>query len=264
MKHGFVQTSNGRLHYLEAGKGEPLVLLHSNGASAFQYEQVMPGFAERWRVLALDMPGHGDSDPITRHYQIEMYAQAVVSFLDALNIERAAVAGDSVGGSICIALARDHAKRTRPVIISECPLRDNAEWEKTWPRIEATYSQPTNTLADLKPRLREGRATEEVLKRWNTDRNKAGAWTMVDVMWAMREFDAEGALKALKGPAAAIVGAKGNVVSNRGPYDSALGKDLVAVLPECGHFPMIDDPALFVNEVNRLLAAAAAKKQGAV
>jgi pimeloyl-ACP methyl ester carboxylesterase len=75
MKHGFVQTKHGRLHYLEAGKGPTLVLLHSNGASAFQYEQVLPGFAERSRVLALDMPGHGDSDPITRHYSIEAYAE---------------------------------------------------------------------------------------------------------------------------------------------------------------------------------------------
>jgi pimeloyl-ACP methyl ester carboxylesterase len=61
----------------------------------------------------------------------------------------------------------------------------------------------------------------------------------------------------LRGPAAAIVGAKGNVVSNRGPYDEVLGKDNVAVLPESGHFPMIDDPALFVKEVNRLLDAVA-------
>jgi magnesium chelatase accessory protein len=258
MKHGFVQTKHGRLHYLEVGKGPVLVLLHSNGASAFQYQDVMEGFAQRWRVLAMDMPGHGDSDPITRHYTIEMYAEAVVALLDALKIERAAVAGDSVGGSICIALARDHAQRTQPVIVSETPLRSDAEWEKTWPRIEATYSQPTQDLDELKPRFRA--ATPELLKRWNTDRNKASAWTMVDVMWAMREFDAVGALKKLGGPAAVIVGAKGNVVSNLGPYEACVGKDLVAVLPECGHFPMIDDPALFVKEVNRLLDAAAAKK----
>ncbi len=261
MKHGFVQTArHGRVHYLEEGSGrsETLILLHSNGASAFQYEDVMARFAERWRVIAMDMPGHGDSEPLSRHYTIGMYAEAVVELMDALRIDRAAVAGDSVGGSICIALARDHASRTRPVIVSECPLRDDAEWEKSWPRIESTYSAPTQTLDEIKPRFRN--ATAELLKRWNTDRNKAGAWTMVDVMWAMREFDAESVLKARRGPAAAIVGAKGNVVSNRAPYDQCLGKELVAVLPECGHFPMIDDPALFVQEVNRLVDAAAGKK----
>lgn len=255
MKHGFVQTrSHGRVHYLEAGEGPVLVLLHSNGASAFQYEDVFPGFARQWRTLAMDMPGHGDSDPISRHYTIEMYAEAVVQFLDALKIERAAVAGDSVGGSICIALARDHAKRTAPVIISETPLRDDDEWQKSWPRIESTYSAPTQTLDELRPRYRA--ATPELLKRWNTDRNKAGAWTMVDVMWAMREFDHHGSLRALKGAAAVMVGAKGNVVSNLRPYEDAVGTELIAVLPECGHFPMVDDPELFVKEVNRLAAAA--------
>jgi magnesium chelatase accessory protein len=255
MKHGFANTIQGRLHYLEQGSGQPLVLLHSNGASAFQYEEVMAGFAARWRVLALDMPGHGDSDRITAHTSIEKYAQAVVAFLDALKIDRAAVAGDSVGGSICLALSRDHGKRMQAVVVSETPLRTSADWEKTWPRIEATYSQPTQDLDELKPRFRN--ATPELLKRWNTDRNKAGAWAMVDVMWAMQEFDHHGALKALKAPTAVMMGAKGNVVSNRGPYDDAVGKANVAVLPECGHFPMIDDPALFIEEVNRLIDAVA-------
>jgi hypothetical protein len=48
-----------------------------------------------------------------------------------------------------------------------------------------------------------------------------------------------------------------DVISNRGPYDDAVSKANVAVLPECGHFPMIDDPALFVKEVNRLIDAVA-------
>jgi pimeloyl-ACP methyl ester carboxylesterase len=256
MKDGYVQTANhGGVHYVEAGSGKPLVLLHSNGASVHQYEQVMEDFAKTWRVIAMDMPGHGDSDPITHHYSIEMYAEAVVQLLDGLKIERAAVAGDSVGGSICIALARDHAGRTQPVVISECPLRAEADWLATWPRIEASYSEPTQTMDTLKPRLRE--ATPAILARWNIDRNKAGAWAMVDVMRAMREFDAVGSLKRLQGLATAIIGAKGNALGNRAVYEEAVGKQNVAVLEGCGHFPMLDDPALFVSAVNRLVAGAA-------
>ena len=73
--------------------------------------------------------------------------------------------------------------------------------------------RPTQTLEAIKPRFRA--ATPELLARWNTDRNKAGAWAMVDVMWAMREFDHVGSLKRLAGPAAAILGARGNALSNR-------------------------------------------------
>ena len=42
MKEGFIHTRHGRIHYFEAGKGDPVVLLHSNGASAHQYEQGLP------------------------------------------------------------------------------------------------------------------------------------------------------------------------------------------------------------------------------
>ncbi|NBR27786.1 MAG: alpha/beta hydrolase [Betaproteobacteria bacterium] len=256
MKDGFVQSaSHGCIHYVEAGSGKPLVLLHSNGASALQYRFTMEEFAKTWRVIAMDMPGHGDSDPITRHYSIEMYAESVVQLLDCLKIDHAAVAGDSVGGSICIALARDHAHRTQPVVISECPLRNEKDWLNTWPRIEASYSEPTQSMDEVKSRLRE--ATPEILARWNIDRRKAGAWAMIDVMRAMREFDAIGALKQFKGPATVIIGAKGNALNNRAVYEEAVGKNNVAVLDGCGHFPMLDDPALFVKEVNRLIAGAA-------
>jgi 3-oxoadipate enol-lactonase len=256
MKEGTVQSAkHGGIHYLEAGSGKPLVLLHSNGASALQYRFTLDAFAKSWRVIAMDMPGHGDSDPITRHYTIEMYAESVVQLLDGLKIERAAVAGDSVGGSICIALARDHASRTAPVVISECPLRTDKDWLTTWPRIEASYSEPTQSMEEVSARLRQ--ATPEILARWNIDRRKAGAWAMIDVMRAMREFDAIGSLKRLKGPATAIIGAKGNALGNRAVYEEALGRDNVAVLEGCGHFPMLDDPALFVQEVNRLCAGAA-------
>jgi 3-oxoadipate enol-lactonase len=255
MAQGFVETRHGCIHYYEEGSGKPLILLHSNGASAHQYDDCMAGFAKNWRVIAMDMPGHGDSDPITKHYSIERYADAVIALLDALKINKAAVAGDSVGGSICLALSRDHAHRINAVVISECPLRTTQDWLNTWPRIEATYSQPTQDLDELKPRFKN--ATPELLVRWNTDRNKAGAWAMVDVMRAMREFDAVGALSNLNAPSAAMLGAKGNALGKKDLYENAVGVNNVAVLADCGHFPMIDDPALFVSEVTRLIGQVA-------
>ena len=73
-REGFVQTNgHGRMHYLEAGSGTPLVLIHTNGGSAHQYAGVMPALARQFRVIAWDMPGHGDSDPVTRHYSIADY-----------------------------------------------------------------------------------------------------------------------------------------------------------------------------------------------
>ena len=57
----------------------------------------------------------------------------------------------------------------------------------------------------------------------------------------------------MKAPSAVILGAKGNALGKKDLYEKAVGAGSVAVLADCGHFPMIDDPALFVSEVTRLL-----------
>ena len=108
---------HGRQHYKEAGSGEPLILIHTNGASAWQYAEVFPLLLTRFRVLAWDMPGHGDSDPIQRHYGVEDYADALNGFMEALELRSAHVSGCSIGGSICVAFASRYPNRTRSTVI---------------------------------------------------------------------------------------------------------------------------------------------------
>jgi len=254
MKDSFVVTRYGRIHYLEAGQSDPLVLLHSNGCSAHEYDEVILDLSRRWRVLAPDMPGQGDSDPITRHYSIEMYAEAIVGFLDALGVKRAAMVGASVGGSICLALARDHAERMESVVLVEAPLRSESDWRGAWGHVEANFSQPTQPADKVSPRFRA--FTTALHERWNIDRNKAGGKTMIDVMWAMREFDSVGALQNRRAPAAALLGIKGPVMPGKAIFERCLGSERVVVLPECGHFPMIDNPGAFIGALEKLLVAA--------
>lgn len=87
-KEAFADTPKGRIHYVEAGEGAPLVLLHSNGCSIFEFQFVMESLAKTHRVLALDLPGQGDSDPLTCHWTYDMYADAVAAWMDVLKIER--------------------------------------------------------------------------------------------------------------------------------------------------------------------------------
>ena len=118
---------HGRQHYKDAGSGEPLILIHTNGASCWQYAEVLPHILPRMRAIAWDMPGHGDSDPIARHYSVEDYADALAGFIQALGLESAHVAGCSIGGSICVAFAARYPQRTRSAVIVETPFRTEAE-----------------------------------------------------------------------------------------------------------------------------------------
>ena len=98
-RDGFVKTkSHGRIHYREAGKGPALMLMHTNGASAHQFEAVAPLLAKHFRVISWDMPGHGDSDPLSRHYSVEDQAKALAALMTALKVKAAHISGASVGG----------------------------------------------------------------------------------------------------------------------------------------------------------------------
>jgi pimeloyl-ACP methyl ester carboxylesterase len=258
MTEGFVATTDGRVHYVEAGSGAPLILLHSVGSSVYEFEDVMEALSAHQRVIAWDMPGHGDSDPLPRHYTIDDYAGAVVRLMDALNIERASVLGESIGGPICAALGADHADRIERLIFCESPLRTEAEWAANWARVEGNFGIPESTLEQLQSRLRA--PTAAFVTRWNIDRNKAGAQRMVDAMWAIREYDIYAALPRVRAPSLALFGAKGAFVPAGKDVELAQlanHADLV-VLPESGHFPMVDEPEAFASAVNAFVAQEAA------
>lgn len=110
----------GGLAYHEQGQGEPLVLIHGLTANRAAFQPVVDVLAENFRVIAVDLPGHGDSpaqakgEPLTPRAQ----AFAVGEFLDALNIDKAHVAGNSMGGWVALELAADNRARS---VVALCP-----------------------------------------------------------------------------------------------------------------------------------------------
>jgi pimeloyl-ACP methyl ester carboxylesterase len=108
-------------NYLEAGDGPPVVLIHGSGPGVTAYANwrlVMPSLAERFRVIAPDMAGFGFSErPEKADYGIDLWSEQVVGLLDALGIEKAAVVGNSFGGSIALRLAARHPDRVGKLVL---------------------------------------------------------------------------------------------------------------------------------------------------
>jgi 3-oxoadipate enol-lactonase len=243
-KDGFVKTkAYGRIHYREAGKGKALMLMHTNGASAHQYEAVAPLLAQHFRVISWDMPGHGDSDRITRHYSIEDHARALAALMTALGIKAAHISGASVGGSVTLAFASLFPQRTLTAVPVETPCRNNDEWAANWSHTEGNFGLPMQTAAQIKERVAVVDAALET--RWNIDRCKAGAWAMMDVMWGIREFDAPKAAKKIKKPMMIVYGKRGPTIALKDRLTGAAPKAKLVVLENSGHFPMLDEPAAF-------------------
>ncbi|MCL2583572.1 MAG: alpha/beta fold hydrolase [Streptosporangiales bacterium] len=118
-----VQTKDWKLRYYEAGQGTPVILLHGSGPGATGWSNFsgnIEALAESFHVYAVDMPGWGESDPIT--VDTLDHVETAVQFMDALNIEAAAFVGNSMGGHTSIKLAIKHPGRVTHLITMGAPV----------------------------------------------------------------------------------------------------------------------------------------------
>jgi 3-oxoadipate enol-lactonase len=249
IKDRFAKTRTyGRIHYRELGSGEPLILMHTNGGSAYQHDPVAPLLAGKFRVISWTMPGHGDSDPLPRHYSIEDYAAALAELMEALNIKRAHVGGESVGGSITAAFASKYPERTISAMLIETPCRSFDDWGARWGHTEGNFGLPMQNEGQVKERVANVDAA--LLQRWNIDRCKAGAKTMVGVMWAIRDFDVKGAAASITVPATILYGRRGPTIADQDTFKKVAPKIPIRYFENSGHFPMFDEPAAFAKTIS--------------
>lgn len=100
-----VHVDTRRIAYQEAGQGRPVVLVHGNFASKRWYRELLAAPPAGARLLALDLPNFGDSDPLGAPIRIAAYAAAVRGFAEALGLERPVLVGHSLGGAVAMAAA---------------------------------------------------------------------------------------------------------------------------------------------------------------
>src|SRR6266852_2879259 len=108
-----VQVGDLSMYYVEAGQGDPLVLIMGLGGDHLAWGFQFPAFAERHRVIAFDNRGAGQTDAPDCPYTTRMMAEDTVGLMSALGIERAHVLGASMGGMIAQELALAHPHRVR-------------------------------------------------------------------------------------------------------------------------------------------------------
>ncbi|MGC4007137.1 MAG: alpha/beta fold hydrolase [Pirellulales bacterium] len=115
------ETGGVKLAYVEAGKGSTVVLIHGLHASAmlnWQLVGVFDALAEHHHVVALDLPGHGNSDkPEKDEAYGEQLAADVVALLDHLKVEKAHLVGYSLGGMVAIKTAVKYPKKIESLCV---------------------------------------------------------------------------------------------------------------------------------------------------
>lgn len=118
MKRGYATLKSGRqVHYAEMGEGAPLLLLHSAPRSSRAYRMLLPHLAPRFRAIAPDLPGFGQSDPLGPNVTMEALADAMAEFLHSLGLAKAHVFGYHTGNKVAAALGANHASRVDRLIL---------------------------------------------------------------------------------------------------------------------------------------------------
>lgn len=134
IRHAYAHTPRGALRYAEAGERPPLLLLHSTPRSHRQFRHLMPLLAPRFRAIAVDAPGYGQSHALPAPTSIEWMAEALVLLLDALGVERAHLFGLHTGNKLAAAMAAHWPARIERLvfvgqthsIIADGPERNRA------------------------------------------------------------------------------------------------------------------------------------------
>ena len=121
-----VEIDRITINYDVQGEGEPLLLIPYLSADHACYAFQLPAYGEHFTCIAIDLPGAGESDKPPGPYATDDYADQVAAFLGAIGVERAHVAGVSLGGAVGIHLAARHPERVRSLSLhSSWPASDD-------------------------------------------------------------------------------------------------------------------------------------------
>jgi pimeloyl-ACP methyl ester carboxylesterase len=274
----FLDLHGDRVAYREAGEGEALLLIHGMAGSSATWRSVIPQLSKKYRVVAPDLLGHGESAKPRGDYSLGAFAVLLRDLLDELGITRATVVGQSLGGGVAMQFAYQHPDHCdRLVLISSGGLGPDVSWllrilsapgaELVLPVVAP---QPVLTLGNkVGSWLRSaGIQSPRAGEMWNAYSSLSDAQTRQAFLRTLRSVvDHRGqSVSALNKlhltldlPTLLIWGANDGIIPVTHGYatHAALPGSRLEVLDGIGHFPHVEAPAAVVDILEDFIAGTA-------
>lgn len=255
-----------RLYMEEAGTGRPLVCLHTAAADSRQWRHVLTDerILARWRVIAFDMPYHGKSNPPDRWWErpyrltAEAYEATIMAFCRALGLERPIVMGCSMGGAIVLRLAARRGAELGGVIGLEsaayAPGRANQFLHH--PAVHGGEMAATYSIGLTAPQSPEGCRRENW---WYYSQSGPGVY-LGDIHFYSTDWDGRDEIRRIDTRQCPVVLLTGEYDYSCTPEMTA---EVAARIPGSrfvrmqgiGHFPMVENPRLFIDRYLRPVLA---------
>jgi 3-oxoadipate enol-lactonase len=245
------------INYDVQGEGEPLLLIPYLSADHACYAFQLPAYTEHFSCIAIDLPGSGESDMPAGPYSIETYADQVAAFLGAVGIERAHVAGVSLGATVGLHLAARHPGRVRSLSL-------HSSWHATDDYLRTvveqwrTLASALTTVADVvieglfpwcfTPEMYVERPDSvNALVEFVRSRPAQPLDAFVAQIDAVVAHDASAALSQIDAPTLITFGARDLVCSTRfaAPLESGIANSELVVFDHLSHAGLHEDPETF-------------------
>ncbi len=252
---GSARSSDGvPIHYRAEGSGDvALVFVHGWACDGTYWKNQVQYFAKRYRVVTLDLAGHGSSGLGRRNYTVEAYADDVRAVVEHLGLRRVVLIGHSMAGPITVEAALKLPGR----VIGRVPvdtLQDLSEkpdpgaYEELLREMHVDFRSTTVYFAH---NLFPDRADKALVERVADDMAKEPPEVAISTMEAVSRYDVRPALARLTVPIHCINGDKWPTEFERSRrvyprYDAT-------VLPGLGHFPMLEAPQVFDEKLAEVL-----------
>jgi pimeloyl-ACP methyl ester carboxylesterase len=267
-----VETSIGELSTMQAGQGPPVVLLHGLGATKASFLPTLGALAPAHRVIAVDLPGFGDSaKPVRAAYDAAFFARSVVALLDALGLERAAIVGNSMGGRAALELGLAAPDRVGRLVL----LAPALAWlrDRPWapllrlvpPQLGLAQPAPRAAVEAVVRRMIPGAETgwtaagvDEFLRSFLEPRGRAAFYAAARNIYLDEPHGPSGfwtRLPGLAAPSLFVWGRRDRLVP------IAFAAHVRSALPDaehlelsCGHVPQLERPRAVHAAMTRFLA----------
>jgi len=263
--HIEIEGTRHRIYWEEAGEGIPLVCLHTAGSDGRQYRAVLndPGITKHFRVMVFDMPRHGKSSPAPGTFDDDYaltashYVAQIMAFCQAFELDRPVAMGCSIGGRIVLHLARHHPEAFRALIGLQSSAHVDPYYDTTWldrPDVHGGRMCGAFAHSLMAPTSPPEHVDET---RWHYMQGGPGIFKGDLHFYRGAEGDIRDELPNIDLAKCPLHLLTGEYDFSCRPEDSqALAKALgieVTIMPDMGHFPMSENPEVFLTYLRPVL-----------
>jgi len=248
----YVNIDGLNVYYETVGEGNPVIMIHLAGFDGRVYRPVIPYFPRKYKLIIVDLPGHGKSDPWpkwqTQRVSLDYYANVIVKMIDKLSLSSVSIVGTSIGGDLSLLLGIKLGSRAKAIVSV-----NGAGKTKTFTERDIENSNNLDVARTI--RFAGDYATKRIIDLLTWIRGQNRNEILINDLYAWNNFDVLEDLWKIEA----------NVLLARGEFEplvteemiketaSKIKKVRVETIKGVGHYAPAENPEEFTKVVVRFL-----------